>query len=94
MRHKQEGQKNKTSYSRLNIEFEQELSKITSIDSIEPEVLILCNPQIMQTKESSSKNMEEKVTSKSKSLATTLWEIHEAKEEAKNRCLKEKLGFL
>lgn len=94
MRRKKEGEKNnnKTGSSRINIDFEQEISKIASIDdSIEPEVL--CNPSVMQIKESFNYK-EKKLISKSKSLTTTLWEIHEAKEESKNRRLKENLNFL
>lgn len=94
MRRKKEGQRNnnKTGSYRINIEFEQEVLKIALIDdSIEPEVL--CNSSVMQIKKS-FECKEKKVMTKSKSLATTLWEIHEAKEEAKNRRLKEKLDFL
>lgn len=43
----------------------------------------------MQIKEISN-NKENKEIRKSKSLATTLWEIH----EAKNKRFKEKLDFL
>lgn len=94
MRRKKEGKKNNntTGSARAHIEFEHEIAKISSIDdSIEPEVL--CNQQIMQIKENVVLR-EKKMVDKSKPLATVLWEIHEAKEEAKNRRLKEKLAFL
>lgn len=85
---------NATGSSRINIEFEHEISKIASLDnSIEPEVLIvLCNTEIMQIKEN-LKSTIKKCSSKPKSLTTTMWEIHKTKEEARDRRLKEKFDF-
>ncbi|CAH1154409.1 unnamed protein product [Phaedon cochleariae] len=90
----------RTGSSRMDIPFEEELNKISSLDdSIEPEVLGTAqNIQVLKPiqKENITPSVSQSIkpVRKHKSIHETLIEIHKQKEDAKERRHKEKLELI